>query len=49
MTLNFKLELDLEILIDGYRRVINILQDPALESWFKRFLTLIEHLEPVHV
>ena len=46
-TLNFKPEMDPRILIEGYRRVTATLYDPTLENYFKRCLTLFEHLEPV--
>ena len=47
MTLNFKPEMDPRILIEGYRRVTTTLYDPTLENYFKRCLTLFEHLKPV--
>ncbi|MDE2806932.1 MAG: radical SAM protein [Gemmatimonadota bacterium] len=47
MTLNFKPEMDPKILIEGYRRVTATLYDPTLENYFKRCLTLFEHLKPV--
>ena len=47
MTLNFRPEMDPDTLIDGYRRVTTTLYDPTLENYFRRCLTLIEHLEPV--
>ena len=47
MTLNFKPEMDPKILIEGYRRVTTTLYDPTLENYFKRCLTLFEHLKPV--
>ena len=47
MTLNFKPEMDPKILIEGYRRVTATLYDPTLENYFKRCLTLLEHLKPV--
>ena len=45
--LNFKPQLDPRILVEGYRRVVTTLYDPALENYFKRCLTLFAHLEPV--
>ena len=39
--------MDPRILIEGYRRVTATLYDPTLENYFKRCLTLFEHLEPV--
>ena len=47
MALNFKPELDPEVLLDGYRRVTATLYDATLENYFQRCLTLFEHLEPV--
>ena len=47
VVLNFKPEMDPEILIEGYRRVIATLYDPTLENYFTRCLTLFEHLKPV--
>ena len=47
MTLNFKPEMDPKILIEGYRLVTTTLYDPTLENYFKRCLTLFEHLKPV--
>ena len=46
-TLNFRPEMDPRILIEGYRRVTATLYDPTLENYFKRCLTLFEHLKPV--
>ncbi len=45
--LNFQPEMDPETLIDGYQRVTTTLYDPALENYFERCVTLIEHLRPV--
>ena len=47
MALNFKPEMDPKVLIEGYRRVTATLYDPTLENYFKRCLTLFEHLKPV--
>ena len=46
-TLNFEPEMPRETLIEGYKRVIATLYDPALENYFKRCLTLFENLKPV--
>ena len=46
-TLNFRPEMAPRILIEGYRRVTATLYDPTLENYFKRCLTLFEHLKPV--
>ncbi len=45
--LNFKPELNPKTLIEGYRRVTTTIYDPTLEHYFKRCLTLFEHLAPV--
>ncbi len=47
MTLNFRPEMDPDVLLDGYRRVTTTLYDPTLENYFQRCLTLIKHLKPV--
>ncbi len=47
MTLNFRPELDPEVLLDGFRRVTATLYDTTLENYFQRCLNLFEHLEPV--
>ena len=47
MSLNFKTEMRYETLIEGYKRVIAALYDPTLENYFKRCLTLFQHLKPV--
>ena len=46
-TLNFRPEMDPRTLIEGYRRVTATLYDPTLENYFKRCLTLLDHLKPV--
>ena len=47
MALNFRPEMDPRILVDGFRRVIATLYDATLENYFKRCLTMFEHLKPV--
>ena len=47
VVLNFKPEMDPEILIEGYRRVIATLYDSTLENYFTRCLELFKHLKPV--
>ena len=47
VALNFKPEMDAETLSEGYRRVITTIYDPILENYFRRCLTLLEHLKPV--
>ena len=45
--LNFRTQLDSKTLIDGYRRLTTTLYGPTLETYFKRCLTLFEHLKPL--
>lgn len=47
MSLNFKPEMNPKTLIEGYRRVITTLYDSTLEHYFKRCLTMFEHLKAV--
>lgn len=44
--LNFVPELDREVLISEYKRVLRELYDPELKHYFDRCLTLFEHLKP---
>jgi radical SAM superfamily enzyme YgiQ (UPF0313 family) len=44
--LNFVPELDREVLIREYKRVLRALYDPSLTHFFARCLTLFEHLKP---
>jgi radical SAM superfamily enzyme YgiQ (UPF0313 family) len=44
ITLNFEPELDREVLIEGYRRVLSALYGPRLESYFERCRTLLARL-----
>jgi radical SAM superfamily enzyme YgiQ (UPF0313 family) len=44
ITLNFEPELDRDVLIDGYRRVLSTLYGPRLESYFARCRTLLARL-----
>jgi radical SAM superfamily enzyme YgiQ (UPF0313 family) len=46
ITLNFEPELDREVLIHGYRRVLSTLYDPRLESYFARCRKLLSRLGP---
>ena len=46
VVLNFKPEMDSKILIEGYRRVLSTIYDPTLENYFKRCLTMLEHVKP---
>ena len=45
--LNFRPEMDADALIEGYRRVTTTVYDPTLETYFRRCLTLFEHLAPI--
>ena len=45
-TFNFKTQMNRKTLIDGFRRVTTTLYEPTLENYFKRCLTLFEHLKP---
>lgn len=44
VTLNFRSELDRELLISGYRRVLSTLYDESLENYFERCWTLVDRL-----
>ncbi len=44
--LNFVPELDREVLIREYKRVLRELYDPGLKHYFARCLTLFDHLQP---
>lgn len=44
IALNFEPELDRDVLIDGYRRVLSTLYGPRLESYFARCQTLLARL-----
>jgi radical SAM superfamily enzyme YgiQ (UPF0313 family) len=46
ITLNFRPQLDSQVLIDGYRRVLSTLYDPGLRSYFARCWTLLSSLGP---
>ena len=46
ITLNFRPQLDPQVLIDGYRRVLAALYDPGLRSYFARCWTLMSNLGP---
>ncbi len=45
--LNYLPEMDRQTLIEGYRRVTATIYDPTLDNYFKRCLTLFDHLAPV--
>jgi len=44
ITLNFQPELDREVLISGYRRVLSTLYDEGLKSYFERCWTMLSRL-----
>ena len=44
--LNFVPELDREVLIEEYKRILRVLYEPSLKSYFERCLTLFEHWRP---
>jgi radical SAM superfamily enzyme YgiQ (UPF0313 family) len=46
--LNFVPELDRQVLISEYKRVLRELYDPSLHHFFARCLTLFAHLRPRH-
>lgn len=46
IALNFQPQLDPQVLIDGYRRVLGSLYDPGLHSYFARCWTLVSNLGP---
>lgn len=46
ISLNFETELPREVLVEGYKRVLNTLYDPTLSNYFDRCLTLLKHLKP---
>ena len=45
ITLNFETEMDREILIEGYKRVLTTLYDPTLKNYFERCLSLLKNLK----
>jgi len=46
ITLNFVPELDPEVLVAGYKRVLTTLYDASLKNYFERTLTMYKHLNP---
>ena len=46
LSINFRPEMDIDVLNEGYRRVICTLYDENLENFYKRCLTLFKYLEP---
>jgi len=45
ISLNFETEMDREILIEGYKRVLTTIYDPTLKNYFERCLTMLQHLK----
>ena len=45
ITLNFETEMDREVLVEGYKRVLTTIYDPTLKNYFKRCLTLLKNLK----
>lgn len=44
--LNFVPELDREVLIEEYKRILRVLYEPSLRGYFERCLTLFENWQP---
>jgi len=47
--LNYVPQMDPQILLDGYKRVLSTLYDPSLKKYFDRCLTMLAHLRPTHL
>ncbi|MDP3735334.1 MAG: B12-binding domain-containing radical SAM protein [bacterium] len=45
LILNFVPQMDPQVLLDGYKRVLDTLYDAKLKNYFERCLTLFEHLD----
>jgi len=45
VSLNFRTELDRQVLIDGYKRVLSTLYDPTLKNYFERCLTMLRRVK----
>jgi len=45
ITLNFETEMDREVLIEGYKRVMTTIYDPTLKNYFERCWTLLRNLK----
>ena len=46
-TVNFEPEMEIRTLLEGYRRVITTIFDPALDNYFARCAVLLERLKPI--
>ena len=44
VTLNFQTEMDRQVLVDGYKKVLTTLYDKNLRNYFRRCETLLDHL-----
>ena len=44
--LNFTPQIDRDLLVAGYKRVLSTLYDPTLQNYFERCWMLIQHLSP---
>jgi radical SAM superfamily enzyme YgiQ (UPF0313 family) len=47
VSLNFRTEMDREVLIQGYKRVLSTLYDPSLKNYFERCLTMMRRVKAV--
>jgi len=45
VSLNFRTEMDREVLIQGYKRVLSTLYDPGLKNYFDRCLTMLRRVK----
>jgi hypothetical protein len=45
VSLNFRTEMDREVLIEGYKRVLSTLYDPGLKNYFDRCLTMLRRVK----
>jgi hypothetical protein len=45
VSLNFRTEMDHEVLIQGYKRVLSTLYDPGLKNYFDRCLTMLRRVQ----
>ena len=46
LALSFTTEIDRQVLIEGYKRVLRTLYDPDLRNYFDRCLSMIGHVKP---
>lgn len=47
MSVNFRPQMDLETLFEGFRRVVTTIFDRALENYFRCCMTMIKNVKPV--